>query len=180
MTDDPNAQPPTEGEPELPVEPGLSDDQELANEELAESGEPEPPEDEAESEADAEAEAEAPRAPAGRPAPPRRRASGAGAGAGMAGAVGRSRGVAIDPALRIRDRASEIFVAGTVLIFVAIFFYAMAFGHGGALSPKPTPLPSGLESLAPVASPAKTPAPIQTEFQVPTHSPGPSVAPSPS
>src|SRR5689334_12299584 len=42
---------------------------------------------------------------------------------------------AIDPALRIKDPASAVFVAGTILVFVLVFLYAMAFGHGGAFQP---------------------------------------------
>jgi hypothetical protein len=50
--------------------------------------------------------------------------------------------IVVDPALRIRDRASAVFVALTVIVFVAIFANAMLFGVGGALNPPPLATPS--------------------------------------
>jgi hypothetical protein len=60
----------------------------------------------------------------------------------------------VDPALRIRDRASQVFVALTVVVFVAIFANAMLFGVGGALNTAPTP---GL-SASPVSSGSPAPS----------------------
>jgi hypothetical protein len=99
---------------------------------------------------------------------------------GPSGPAGRARtrGVTIDPSLRIRDRVSEWFVIGTVLIFTAIFLNALAFGHGGALSPSPTALPSVEASFGPTATPEPTPVPIQTPFSVPTPTAGPSESPT--
>jgi hypothetical protein len=61
----------------------------------------------------------------------------------------------IDPAMRIKDPASAIFVVASVIVFVLIFLNAMAFGHGGAFNPVPTPTP--FVSAAPTASPAASP-----------------------
>src|SRR5436190_228074 len=56
---------------------------------------------------------------------------------------------AIDPALRIKDPASQIFVAVSIGFFVLVFLYAMAFGKGGAFNPVPTPTPIVTTSPAP-------------------------------
>ena len=45
---------------------------------------------------------------------------------------------AIDPALRIKDRASAAFVITSVVVFALIVANAMLFGHGGALTPIPS------------------------------------------
>jgi len=197
MTDDPNAEDSLEGQSELP------ENEQLADEEVVESAPAETEAAPAETEAaHAETEAahavepagdvveeedegdeEAGRAPTRGPA--QRRRVVAGTAAGVAAARSRNRGIVIDPALRIRDRVSEAFVIGTVLVFALIFGNALLFGNGGALSPTPSPVPSGLvESFAPVASEPPTIPPIPTEFQVPPRSPSPgaseSVAPSPS
>ena len=89
---------------------------------------------------------------------------------------------AIDPALRIKDPASAIFVVVSIVAFVLIFLNAMAFGHGGAFTPIPTPTP--FVSAAPTASPAASPgasgsaAPSGSPAASPAASP--STAPSPS
>ncbi len=79
---------------------------------------------------------------------------------------------AIDPALRIKDPASAIFVVASIALFVVIFLNAMAFGHGGAFNPIPTPTP--FVSDAPTASPAASPAASGSAAP----SAAPSVAPS--
>jgi hypothetical protein len=182
MTDDPNADKPLDDQADLPADEDatpefpaaggeVTAEDELADEEVVEST----PAEEGLAEPEPEPE----------PKPARQRPGATSGAAALAAAQARSRtrGVVIDPALRIRDRVSEAFVIGTVLVFAVIFLNAMAFGKGGALSPTPSPAPSGLvESAAPSSSPIPTVPPIPTEFQVPTHSPGPSasVAPSPS
>ena len=156
MTDDPNDQPAPES---------LDDTQAFSTEEPADEGF-----DEGADEAATE------------PEPTRGGERRPGHGGAPIGAATRSRtrGVTIDPALRIRDRVSEWFVIGTVLVFAAIFLYALAFGHGGALSPTPTPLPTTNASVGPTASPAPTPIPIATPFSVPTPTAGPSATPAPT
>ncbi len=83
---------------------------------------------------------------------------------------------AIDPALRIKDPASAIFVVGSIALFVVIFLNAMAFGHGGAFNPIPTPTP--FVSAAPTASPAASPAASGSAAPSTAPSVAPSAAPS--
>ena len=168
MTDDPNDEQPFDAEAELP------EDESLDDEEAAEA-----------EEAEGEEEAAAP-TPAGRGRdgdrrhePPHHRTAAPASAAALA-ARDRRRGIVVDPSLRIRDRWSQAFVLGTVLVFALIFFNALAFGHGGALSPTVTPGPSVEATIGPSIAPVQTPAPVQTEFQVPTHSPGPSASASPA
>lgn len=61
---------------------------------------------------------------------------------------------AVDPAMRIRDQASAIFVLVTVGIFVLILANAMLLGKGGALTPlaTPTPIPTAAPSVVPSGS----------------------------
>ncbi|MEZ0239265.1 MAG: hypothetical protein ACAH65_00570 [Chloroflexota bacterium] len=74
----------------------------------------------------------------------------------------------VDPALRIRDRASQVFVALTVLVFVAIFANAMLFGVNGALNAPPAPSPS--------ASPLSSGSPAPSGSAAPTTTAGPSAS----
>ncbi|HYN69144.1 MAG TPA: hypothetical protein VEX41_02920 [Candidatus Eisenbacteria bacterium] len=62
--------------------------------------------------------------------------------------------IVVDPALRIRDRASQVFVVLTVVVFVAIFANAMLFGVGGAVTttPAPTPIATPASSSSPSPS----------------------------
>lgn len=117
---------------------------------------------------------------AGRGQEPARHRAAAPASAAALAARDRRRGITVDPSLRIRDRWSEAFVIGTVLVFALIFFNALAFGKGGALTPSAAPPASVVETIGPSVAPATTPLPIPTEFQVPTHSPGPSASASPA
>jgi hypothetical protein len=80
----------------------------------------------------------------------------------------------IDPSLRIKDPASAVFVAGSILVFVLIFLNAMALGYGGAFTPVPTSAPIVSPSPAPSVSPGPSGS------AAPSGSPAPSVAPSPS
>jgi hypothetical protein len=84
---------------------------------------------------------------------------------------------AVDPALRIKDRASEAFVIVSVVVFALIFANAMLFGHGGAFSPVPTPTP--VPTVAPVSpSPSGGESPSVAPTTAPSSSP--TVAPSPA
>jgi hypothetical protein len=109
---------------------------------------------------------------------------------------------AIDPALRIGDRASAAFVIISVAVFALILANAMLFGHGGALTPIPTaspipvvtegpsespsavpsisPAPSG--STAPTTSPSGSPSGSTAPTTAPTAAPSsaPTAAPSPA
>ena len=80
----------------------------------------------------------------------------------------------VDPALRIRDRASQVFVALTVIVFVAIFANAMLFGVGGALNAVPSPSPSG--SAAPSGSPAPSGSSASSTSPAPTTTTAPSAS----
>ena len=78
----------------------------------------------------------------------------------------------VDPALRIRDRASEVFVALTVVVFVAIFANAMLFGVGGAATRTPAP--------SPIASPVSSGSPAPSGSAAPSTSPAPTTTAAPS
>lgn len=82
----------------------------------------------------------------------------------------------IDPSLRIKDRASSIFVLVTVGVFVAILLNALVFGHGGFLTPLPSPTPVPSITAAPTAAPAPlvTAAPTAAPTVAPSASPAPS------
>jgi len=80
--------------------------------------------------------------------------------------------IVVDPALRIRDRASQVFVALTVIVFVAIFANAMLFGVGGALNAVPSP--------SPTASPASSSSPAPSSSSAPSTSPAPTTTAAPS
>ena len=132
------------------------------------------------------------------PTPPGRRpsreptASGMGGprrgGAGATARATKSRGPVVDPSLRIRDRVSELFVIGTLIVFGAILVNALAFGHGGAFTTQPTPQPSINVTPAPGASgsPSATtsasasPAASPTAASSPSSSAAPSTGPSPT
>lgn len=140
--------------PDEPEEPTASDvlaaEDELPEDELPEdedevAAEDELPEDEADL---AEPEAEPSRGGGAR------QRDRAGRGTGRAGAMpsARARTLAIDPALRIRDRVSQAFVILVVLVYAAIFLNAMAFGHGGAFTTSPAPTVAASSSASPGAS----------------------------
>ena len=88
------------------------------------------------------------------------------------GPTPRGRAMQVDPALRVRDRASEAFVIGTVLVFAAIFLNALAFGQGGAFSTSPAASPTVSATEAPTVSFSPTPG-IPTPFSVPSRAPSP-------
>jgi hypothetical protein len=112
----------------------------------------------------------------------RERAAPPGRAARAGAAPGRSRAFAIDPSLRIRDRASELFVIGAILVFVGIFLYSLAYGRGGALTPQRTQPPPASVSPAPSGAPSGSPstsgAPSQSPGSSPAESSVPSLAPS--
>ena len=98
----------------------------------------------------------------------------------------------IDPSLRIKDRASSIFVLVTVGVFVAILLNALVFGHGGFLTPLPSPTPVPSITAAPTAAPASSvtaapapsvsaaPAPLVTAAPTAAPTVAPSASPAPS
>ncbi len=89
----------------------------------------------------------------------------------------------VDPALRIRDRASQVFVALTVIVFVAIFANAMLFGVGGALNAVPSPSPVASPASSGSSAPASgSPAPSGTAAPATTApaAPGPTFTAAPS
>lgn len=88
--------------------------------------------------------------------------------------------VAVDPALRIRDRASSAFVLIALLFFVGVFANAIAFGHGGALSPTPSPTPIPTATPTPSATPAPSETPVPSGTAVPSGSPTASGTPAAS
>lgn len=72
----------------------------------------------------------------------------------------------IDPALRIKDRASSIMVLLTVGVFVVIFLNALVLGQGGLLRPLPTLVPP-----TPITTPSPAATPVPTATTAPTASP---------
>jgi hypothetical protein len=89
---------------------------------------------------------------------------------------------AVDPALRIKDPVSAAFVVGTVLVFVLILANALAFGHGGAFTPLPTPTPIATTAPAPSTGPSGSPGASGSPAASPSIAPSasPSVTPSPA
>lgn len=87
---------------------------------------------------------------------------------------------AIDPALRIRDRASAAFVILSLAVFAAIVANALLFGKGGAFRPilTPSPIPQSTEapSEAPSTSPGASASPASSA--APSGSPAGSGAPT--
>ncbi len=90
--------------------------------------------------------------------------------------------IPIDPALRIKDRASTLFVLLTIVVFGLIALNGLALGKGGFLTPLPTlgPLPTPVVTAAPTVAP--TTAPTTAPTVEPTTAPTvePTVAPSPA
>ncbi len=154
--------------------------------------------EDAEAEAEALAEAEAEEAEA---------AAGTTGAAGAAGAAGRrfrrpTRAAAAAPsaselAVRVRDRASAVFVLASGATFVGILAYGLLFGAGGALSTTAEPIltdpplasPSGAVSASPSGSPdaspsgSGSPSPSGSPSASPSGSPAsasPSLSPSPT
>ncbi|HYL39806.1 MAG TPA: hypothetical protein VET90_00705 [Candidatus Binatus sp.] len=92
----------------------------------------------------------------------------------------KARGLSVDPSLRIRDRVSEAFVIGALVVFGAILVNALAFGHGGAFSATPTPVPSIAVSAAPSGSVGPSGSPAASPTEVPGPSTGSTPGPSAS
>lgn len=94
----------------------------------------------------------------------------------------------LDPALRVRDSVSKVFVIATVAIFIGILVYGMLGGNGGMITGTPTPAPSASPSDSAVpsesagpstsAAPSDSAAPSASAEMSPV--PSGSVAPSPS
>jgi hypothetical protein len=85
-----------------------------------------------------------------------------------------------EPAIRIKDRASKIFVLGTVLVFALVFLNGMLLGTGGTFHPYITPTPPPSESAAPSESvaPSGSLAPSGSSTPSGSLAPSGSVAPS--
>jgi len=108
--------------------------------------------------------------------------------------------IQIDPALRIHDRASSLFVLLAVAVFGLILLNGIVLGTGGLLTPIPTPTvvpsitpgpsptavpsatpaasataaPSGSTAPLPTATPVATPAPTEAATAEPSPTPAPS------
>jgi hypothetical protein len=95
-----------------------------------------------------------------------------------------------EPAIRIKDRASSLFVIITVAAFVLIFLNAILLGNGGVFNPyvaptePPTPSivasPSAAGSAAPSGSASPSGSVAPSGSAAPSPSAAPSVSPSPS
>jgi cell division septation protein DedD len=81
--------------------------------------------------------------------------------------------ITIDPSLRIKDRASALFVLVTVGLFGLILLNGIVLGTGGLLNPLPT---FSIPTLAPTTAP--TAAPTAPPTQAPT--PAPTATPAAS
>jgi hypothetical protein len=90
--------------------------------------------------------------------------------------------VTLDPAHRVSDRASAAFVLVTVGIFVLILLNGLALGHGGFLTPIPTPsaIPAVTASPLPSAAPVPSGSPVPIVTPAPTATPVPTATPAPS
>ena len=178
--EEPDAAAPIDGEaidlePDDDSEPESIDQGEEALDEAGEEAEAERAEDEAASKA---AEADVERTRGMRPGERRALRT-----AGQAQ-------IPIDESLRIKDRASAVFVLVAVLVFGLIFLNGVVLGHGGFLTPVPTPTaiptlaPSPSATVAPSVSPAASPTASPTAAPLPTAtpeaSPAPTAAPTPT
>lgn len=93
--------------------------------------------------------------------------------------------IVIDPTHRVSDRPSAIFVLLAVGVFVLILLNGILLGHGGFLTPIPTPSPVPTVTALPVPSTTLTPsgsvAPNPTILATPVPTATPAVtAPPPS
>lgn len=82
--------------------------------------------------------------------------------------------IPIDPALKIKDRASALFVLLVIVVFGLIALNGLVLGKGGLLTPVPTlgPLPTPV-----VLSPTAGPTPVVTLTPTLTPTTGPTAAP---
>jgi hypothetical protein len=81
-------------------------------------------------------------------------------------------------AVRIQDRASQIFVGAVVAVFAGILLYGLILGSGGLLTPRPTPRPTPVATPASSAAPSASAAPSVSPAPSGSEAPSPSVAPS--
>jgi hypothetical protein len=77
--------------------------------------------------------------------------------------------IPIDPALKIKDRASALFVLLVIVVFGLIALNGLVLGKGGVLTQVPT--------LGPLPTPVVTLTPTLTPTAGPTAAPSPTVAP---
>ena len=85
--------------------------------------------------------------------------------------------IAAEPGHSVSDRASAVFVLVTVGVFVLIMLNGMLLGHGGLLTPVPTPSPVPSLTASPAPSPTDTPA-AATPTAAPSVTPAPSASPA--
>ncbi|HEY5436140.1 MAG TPA: hypothetical protein VIK13_12975 [Candidatus Limnocylindrales bacterium] len=80
-------------------------------------------------------------------------------------------------AVHVNDRASAVFVLASIGVFVALFAWALLFGHGGFVTnvmATPTPAPTA----TPAASPSAASSPVASGSAAPSGSPAASPAAS--
>jgi hypothetical protein len=90
-------------------------------------------------------------------------------------------------AVHVNDRASAVFVLASIGVFVALFAWALLFGHGGFVTnvmatptPAPTATPAPTPTPAPTASPAASPSAAASPSGSPAASPTASGSAAPS
>lgn len=88
--------------------------------------------------------------------------------------------IPIDPALKIKDRASALLVLLVIVVFGLIALNGLVLGKGGLLTPLPTlgPLPTPIVTPAPTVAP--TAAPTTEATAAPTAAPSPIPTPGAS
>lgn len=86
----------------------------------------------------------------------------------------------LDPAHRVSDRASAVFVLLSVAVFVLVMLNGMVLGKGGFLTPIPTPSPVPSATATPIPSATATPSASAAPTGSPTTAPTatPTVAPT--
>ncbi len=86
--------------------------------------------------------------------------------------------IPIDPSLKIKDRASALFVILVIVVFGLIALNGLVLGRGGLLTPLPTlgPLPTAAPTAAPTTAPSAAPTAAPTT--APTTAPTPTPAAS--
>lgn len=86
--------------------------------------------------------------------------------------------IPIDPSLRIKDRASSLFVILTLVAFGLILLNGLVLGKGGFLTSSPSPTAAPVPTLAPGASP--TAGPGESPAATPSAAPSPALTPAPT
>jgi len=86
--------------------------------------------------------------------------------------------VVADPAHRVSDRPSAVFVIVTVAAFVLILFNGLVLGRGGLLTPIPTPGPIPTATAAPVPTDTSAPSGSAAASSTPVVTPAPTATPA--